>query len=69
MVSIFRLIYLTPQTATWISFSTPIPKTLYLVRFGFRPENFEKRLKTLNYFLNRLYNFNKNSSIIGIGRI
>ena len=69
MVSIFRLIYFTPQTATLISFSTPIPKTLHLVRFGFRLENFEKRLKTLNYFLNRLYNFNKNSSIIGTGRI
>ena len=47
MVSIIRLIYFIPQTATWTTSSTPIPETSHLVRFGFRHENFEKRLKTL----------------------
>ena len=46
MVSIFRLIYFIPQTATWAPFSTHVPETSHLVRFGFRPKNFEKRLKT-----------------------
>ena len=47
MVSIFRLMYFIPQTATWTPFTTPISETSHLVRFGFRLENFEKRLKIL----------------------
>ena len=47
MVSIFMLIYFIPQTTTWTPFSTPIPETSHSVKFGFRPENFEKRLKML----------------------
>ena len=50
MVSIFRLIYFIPPTVTWTPLSTPIPETSHLVRFGFRPANFEKRLKTLIIF-------------------
>ena len=47
MVSIFRLTYFIPQTATWTPFSTPVPETSHLVKFGFQTENFEKRMKTL----------------------
>ena len=42
MVSIIRLIYFIPQTATWTTFSTPIPETSHKLDLVLDPKILRK---------------------------
>ena len=49
VASVIRSIQCIPQTATWISFKTQdsTPAILDFVKFGFNPENYEKKQKAI----------------------